>query len=308
MEHTGTVWVVGSLNVDTTFEVEQIVEPGQTLLARGVTRTPGGKGLNQAVAAARHGARTLMIGATGADDNAALLRSTMAAVPGLDGTGVTTVPDAPTGEAMIQRDRDGENSIIVSSGANARLTSADVEHQLAGIRPEDVVVCQLEIGTAVVATTLRAARSAGAQTVLNAAPAAAVPHLLADVSLLVVNENEARTLLGDSSTDPARDLFSRFGCVSVVTRGGAGSQLCDEHGTASIPAREVEVVDTTGAGDAFVGTLAAARTRGAALGEACQEASDAAAAVCTVAGAFSTDAGTDAAALTTAHRTPTSAA
>ncbi|APX34007.1 hypothetical protein BH708_16265 [Brachybacterium sp. P6-10-X1] len=286
MESAGTVRVVGSLNVDTTFEVEHLVEPGQTILARAVTRSPGGKGLNQAVAAARHGSATRMIGATGADENAALLRAAMADVPGLDAAAVASLDTAPTGEAMIQRDGAGENSIIVSSGANAQLTSDQVSQQLTAVGPGDVVVCQLEVPTETVATALRLGRAAGALTVLNAAPAAPVAHLLADVDLLVVNESEARELLGGASGSPARDLFERFGCTAVVTRGGAGSELCDEHGSASVPAGAVDVVDTTGAGDAFVGTLAAARARGTALRAACEEASAAAAHVCTVPGAF----------------------
>lgn len=292
MENAGAVWVVGSLNVDTTFEVEHLVEPGQTILARAVTRSPGGKGLNQAVAAARHGAATRMVGATGADGNAELLRTAMAGVPGLDASAVAALEAAPTGEAMIQRDAAGENSIIVSSGANAHLTSAQVTEQLSAARPGDVVVCQLEVPTGTVATALRLGRTAGALTVLNAAPAAHVPHLLADVDLLVVNESEARELLGGASEHPARELFERFGCTAVVTRGGAGSQLCDEHGPAEVPATRVDVVDTTGAGDAFVGTLAAARARGTALRTACEEASAAAAIVCTVPGAFAAEPGT----------------
>lgn len=286
MERTGTVRVVGSLNVDTTLEVERLVQPGQTILARGVTRSPGGKGINQAVAAARHGADVRMTGTTGSDDHAELLQSTLSAIAGIDASGVVTVPGAPTGEAMIQRDAAGENSIIVSSGANARLTSETVERQLMDLHAGDVVVCQLEIPTESVAAALRSARAAGSATILNAAPAAEVPHLLPDVSLLVVNETEARTLLGESSDSPAEALHHRFGCVSIVTQGGEGSQLCDEHGLTHIPATEVEVVDTTGAGDAFVGTLAAALTLGASLREACEEASRSAAAACTVPGAF----------------------
>ncbi|MGO1284533.1 ribokinase [Brachybacterium tyrofermentans] len=286
MENAGTVWVVGSLNVDTTFEVDHLVEPGQTILARAATRSPGGKGLNQAVAAARHGSVTHMIGATGSDENSSLLRTAMADVPELDASAVASLTAVPSGEAMIQRDAAGENSIIVPSGANAQLTSAEVAQALTAVRPGDVVVCQLEVPTQTVATALQAGRAAGALTILNAAPAAPVPHLLADVALLVVNESEARELLGRSPDSPASDLVERFGCVSVVTRGGAGSQLCDEYGPATVPAVEVDVVDTTGAGDAFVGTLAAARARGTALRAACEEASAAAALVCTVPGAF----------------------
>lgn len=286
MENAGAVWVVGSLNVDTAFAVEHLVEPGQTILAHAVTRSPGGKGLNQAVAAARHSAPTRMIGATGSDENAALLRTAMTGVPGLDVSAVAALETVPTGEAMIQRDGSGENTIIVSPGANAQLAPDDVTAQLAAVRPGDVLVCQLEVPVETVATALRVGRAAGALTVLNAAPAAPVAHLLADVDLLVVNESEARELLGDASGSPAEDLFARFGCTSVVTRGGAGSQLCDEHGAATVPAISVDVVDTTGAGDAFVGTLAAARAHGTALRTACEEASAAAAQVCTVPGAF----------------------
>lgn len=286
MERTGRVWVVGSLNVDTTIGVEEIVAPGQTILARSISRSPGGKGLNQAVAAARSSADVRMVGRIGQDDAAELLLSTMSGVDGLDTSHLRLSETAPSGQAIIQRDARGENSIIVVPGANAELTAQMVRTELAEIEPGDAVVCQLEIPLETVAAALRIARSNGALTVLNAAPAAEVQDLLADVDVLIVNETEAEALLRSTVSDPAAALAKRFSCAAVVTLGGDGSLVADPRGTFRIPASPVDVVDTTGAGDAFVGTLAAELSHGRPLGAAGRTASAAAAVACTVPGAF----------------------
>lgn len=285
MERTGRVWVVGSLNVDTTIGVEGIVAPGQTILARSISRSPGGKGLNQAVAAARSSADVRMVGRIGQDDAAELLLTTMSGVDGLD-TSHLRRSAAATGQAIIQRDAHGENSIVVVPGSNGELTAQIVGEALADIAPGDVVVCQLEIPLETVAAALRIARSNGALTVLNAAPAAEVQDLLADVDVLIVNETEAEALLRSTVSDPAAALAKRFSCAAVVTLGGDGSLVADPRGTFRIPASPVDVVDTTGAGDAFVGTLAAELSHGRPLGEAGRTASAAAAVACTVPGAF----------------------
>lgn len=286
MEHTGTVRVVGSLNVDTTVDVEDIVLPGQTVMALRVSRGPGGKGLNQAVAAARHAPDVRMVGTVGGDENGDLLLETMSGTVRLDITDVRRSPPVATGEAFIQRDRRGENSIIVTAGANAATSTTDVCTALENVRPGDVVVCQLEIPTDTVAAALRTSSSRGAVTVLNAAPAASVQHLLTDVDVLVVNESEAEQLLGDGVPEPAEELAQRFSCSAVVTLGGAGSQVCDHEGSTRIPPTPVDIVDTTGAGDAFAGTLAARLAVGASVREACRDASVDAADVCTFPGAL----------------------
>lgn len=245
----GTVWIVGSLNLDAVVHVERHPRPGETVLGGAIESLFGGKGANQAVAAACAGARVRMLGRVGDDDaGRAYLRQLRAF--GIDVSGVVTDAVAPTGVATIAVAADGENTIIVSPGANGEVVVGDLG-PLDESRPGDVVLLQLEIPLEVVAEAVRRAHDRGARVVLNAAPFAAVAHdALALADPVVVNESEAADLAASGATAPSL----------LVTRGAAGSVWGDAIEPA---ARAQSVVDTTGAGDTYCGTLAAALAAGA---------------------------------------------
>lgn len=243
----GRVVVVGSLNVDLVTSVERHPGPGETVLGNGLHRYAGGKGGNQAVAAAA-GADVVMVGAVGDDDGGRAYLSRLAA-RGIDVSGVRTVAGHATGQAWITVDDRGENAIVVVPGANAEVVTPDLSGVVAG----DVVLLQLEVPLPTVARTARAAHARGARVVVNAAPYAALPPDVAALAdPLVVNEHEA-LLLADSGVMPGSVL---------VTFGAAGCQWDGERFDA-MPVPAAEVVDTTGAGDAFCGALAAALADGA---------------------------------------------
>jgi ribokinase len=254
------VVVLGSANLDVVLRVRQIPRPGETVLASGRATGPGGKGVNQAVAAGRCGVRTVFVGALGEDDAAALLRRE------LDAAGVRqalTVSARPTGTAYVVVDDRGENAIVVEPGANADLGLDDVQRGL--LRSAGVLLCQLEVP---LDTVSAAAGLAGGLRVLNAAPAQRLPTELTDrLDVLVVNEHEALGVLGgDASTlqDAVAQLLERV--PEVVVTLGADGALVARRGTGSkhvpaVPARAV--VDTTGAGDVFCGAYAASRAAGA---------------------------------------------
>jgi ribokinase len=253
------VVVVGSANLDVVLAVPAIPAPGETVLARDRGAGPGGKGANQAAAAARAGARTALVAALGDDEGGRLLRSALAAA-GVDLDHVRTAA-GPTGTAFVSVDPHGENAIVVDPGANALLVDlTDAERGL--VATARVVVCQLEVPVSTVRQALSAATGLA---VLNAAPAAPLPEeLLATVDVLVVNEHEALAVAGGDSVGPAvRRLLEQVPEV-VVTLGAAGALLArrgaDDLRVPGVPAREV--VDTTGAGDVFCGSLAAARAAG----------------------------------------------
>lgn len=281
------VVVVGSANLDVVLSVAQIPRPGETVVAGGSARGPGGKGANQAIAAARSGARTAFVGAVGSDAGGQLLRSALEG-SGVDVSALRQV-DGSSGTAYVVVDGRGENCIVVDAGANASLTSLTPE-ELTVVRDAQVVLCQLEIPLDAVLSALSAAREAGVRTVLNAAPARALPpELLASVEVLVVNEHEALTV-ADVSTleDAVRALLERVPEV-VVTLGAAGALVGGRTGgltaVPGVPARVV--VDTTGAGDTFCGALAAAQSRGDDLVQAARTACAAASLSVETAGAGS---------------------
>ncbi len=246
----GRVLVVGSLNVDLVTKVERHPRSGETVRGEGMERFAGGKGANQAVAAAQAGAHVALIGCIGSDEDGRNYVQRLAA-RGIDVNGVATVR-GPTGHALIVVDEDGENTIVAVPGANALLTSAALA-PLRGLQPGDVVVLQLEIPLDVVAAAARLAHGAGARVVLNLAPYAALdPDVVALADPVVVNEHEAMAL-ADSDT---------FGSSLLVTLGAAGANWDGLSVTASALAPQ-DIRDTTGAGDAFVGALAAALAAGA---------------------------------------------
>jgi ribokinase len=236
------VVVVGSANVDLVLPVQRIPRPGETVLASGLTRGPGGKGANQAVAAARAGASTSFVASLGADESGELLRKALSE-SGVDLSLVSTA-GTPTGTAIITVSADGENSIVVAPSANAELELSP--EAVRAVRQAKVVLAQLEIPFA----TVQAAAEASSYFILNAAPAAELSdEILAAVDLLVVNETEAEAIGGS--------LLERVP-AAVITLGSKGAVIlargADE---VRVPGVPVEVVDTTAAGDTFCGVLAA---------------------------------------------------
>jgi ribokinase len=241
----GTVCVVGSLNIDLVTKVRAHPRPGETVRGDGLDRLPGGKGANQAVAAARAGAHTVLCGRIGEDGTA--YRNGLAE-RGVEVAGVHLVSGSPTGHALIAVDERGENTIIVIAGANAALTDAQVRRHADVIAAADVLLLQLEIPLPGVLAAAELARAAGVRVLLNPSPWQVPPgELLAVADPVVVNEHEAEQL-------PVAAAASV--CVTLGARGARWG----EH-TAAAP-RDVTVVDTTGAGDAFAGALAAALAAG----------------------------------------------
>ncbi|MEU9122344.1 ribokinase [Streptomyces sp. NPDC048506] len=267
------VLVVGSANADLTVRVERRPGAGETVLGTDLVESAGGKGANQAAAAARIGGRTALLARVGGDAYGELLLHAQREA-GTDVTPVIVDEAARTGTAMIIVDPDGDNSIVVSPGANAALTPQDVAAAKDTIAASSVVSLQLEIPLESVRAAAAAAEEAGTRVVLNPSPAPATalpPELLAVADPLVVNEHEARQLSGRADGTPAewaqalRDQGARS---VVVTLGGDGALVLDDSGAGEIPGVRVRAVDTTGAGDAFTGALATRLARGDALPEA----------------------------------------
>ncbi|WP_326769083.1 ribokinase [Streptomyces sp. NBC_01591] len=252
--------VVGSANADLVVGVQRRPVPGETVLGSDLAVHPGGKGGNQAVAAARLGARTALLARVGDDAHGRLLLESQREA-GVDTTGVL-VGGAPTGVALITVDPSGDNSIVVSPGANARLTPEDIRAAGPLFGAARVVSVQLEIPLETVAE-VAGAMSPGTRLVLNPSPPAPLPdHVLAACDPLVVNEHEARYMLGEAAgTTPqewARALLGLGPRSVVVTLGAAGALVADGRtgDVVPVPSLRVEAVDTTGAGDAFTAALA----------------------------------------------------
>ena len=290
------VWVVGSLNVDRSWRVARHPGVGETVMGESLAPQPGGKGLNQAVAAARMGADVVLVGRVGDDDDGRWLRD-VAAAEGIDVAAVSTNPDASTGSALIVIDEAGANTVTVDPGANQLLAAPDDLGVVAG----DVVVAQLEVPAAAVDAIFAAAARLGAVTVLNPSPLdrASEVHQRADV--VVVNQPEAAALAGSSGEAvtgeavtveaakaeaaidqgraiAARDRPPRGGTV-IVTLGAAGAvAVSADPGSAPmiVAAPIVAAVDTTGAGDCFLGVLAAGLAQGLDLAAALDRANRAA--------------------------------
>ncbi|MFJ8491215.1 ribokinase [Streptomyces sp. NPDC094038] len=263
--------VVGSANADLVIRVERRPGAGETVLGGDLATHPGGKGANQAVAAARLGARTALLARVGDDAHGRLLLDSQRAA-GADPVGVL-VGGAPTGVALITVDPSGDNSIVVSPGANGRLTPADVQAAVSLFHASRVVSAQLEIP---LETVLEAVRNLapGSRFVLNPSPPRPLPgEVLGACDPLIVNEHEARVILGEAcvSEEPAdwaRLLLAKGPKSVVVTLGAEGALVADGGGVSHVPSVKVDAVDTTGAGDAFTAALAVRLGAGASLAEA----------------------------------------
>lgn len=280
--------VFGSINVDLTFRIDHQPLPGETILCPGYLASPGGKGANQAAAATRAGSRTIMVGNVGCDGFAALAVDTMRD-SGVDVSAIATV-DAPTACAAIMVDQDGENSIVVASGANLETRSGQVADDLLG--PDSLLLLQMEVPLKENWSLLDRARAKGARTALNVAPAAPVPAAaLESLDFLFVNEIEGSAIAKASRLEPSapedlpRLLAERYGLTCVLTLGAAGAVLHGPDGGFDIPALKVTPTDTTGAGDTFVGYMAAGLDGGLSAVDVARRASVAAAIACTKEGA-----------------------
>ncbi len=270
---TPAIVVVGSLNMDFVVIVDHLPAPGETVLGRDFQMIPGGKGANQACAAAKLGAdsaATRMVGRVGYDLFADHLKASLAAA-GVDVSFVHATKSQPTGVAQIWVDREGQNSIVVAAGANSALAKSDTEAMRQVFRGAGFVLFQLETPLDTVAAALKIAREEGARTILDPAPAQPLPRaLLAEVDILTPNESEACILLGrrtdrvtaDEALDLARQLLTTGPRAAVLKLGDRGCLYCDGERSVSAPGFRVEARDATAAGDTFNGALAVALAEG----------------------------------------------
>ena len=267
--------VVGSVNIDLALRCEQLPLPGQTVSGHDFRTLPGGKGANQAVAAARLGAEVAFVGCVGDDDFGRRARAVLDA-EGISTAHLHTVAGSATGVAMIFVEDSGQNCIALDGGANAALSTTMVDAATTLIESAALLICQLESPLPAVQRAIAIAHAAGVPVLLNPAPARELPAgLLAKVSMLVPNETEAAALaaLPTSAAFDVRAAADRLRVrgprTVIVTLGAAGVHVADTSGHHTLPAPPVKaVVDTTGAGETFIGAFAAALCRGAVVLEA----------------------------------------
>ncbi len=280
--------VFGSLNMDLVLQVPSIPRPGETVLCPEYISKPGGKGCNQAVAAARAGGSVAMVGQVGADTFGDSLLAVLKA-EGIDAGGIQR-SSRPTGVAYICVDTDGENAIAVASGANLDADAAQMDE--AALSSDSLLVLQMEVPAEQNWTAIDRIRSSGGRSILNLAPAAAVPQdVLKALDLLIVNEIEAQMIASEfglpseGSETAAQALAEMAGLSCVVTLGGRGALAIDDGQIWRVDSMAIDPVDTTGAGDAFTGVLAAAMDAGCPLPEAMHRANVGAALACIALGA-----------------------
>lgn len=255
------VTVVGSLNVDTTLRIKRMPLPGETLAAADKTSAAGGKGANQAVAAARSGAQTAFVGQVGKDNGGEMMIKDLQD-NGIDTTGIRENDQVGTGSAAILLDSDGQNSILVYGGANQQLSVDDVTAAQQQISAADFVIAQFETPQAATLKAFQIAKANGVKTILNPAPAHEIdPALLKLTDLIIPNETESASLTGIIITDETSMLMSaaKFAQMGVrnliITVGAKGAFYCTQDGYNFVPAFKVNAVDTTAAGDTFIGAL-----------------------------------------------------
>jgi ribokinase len=285
------VFVVGSINQDFVLSVERRPEPGETVTEAQLSKGNGGKGANQAAAAALLGAGVTFLGRVGDDGFGEPLIEALAD-KGVDTSLIEASPGWSTGTAFITLTPDGENAITVAPGANRSLTADDVDQASDAIGGARVLVAQMEVPLEVVLRAVEVAARQGTRALVNLAPMREVPReLLEKLDPLVVNEHEAAFLLGEKvegverALSAAPELLELGPKSAVITLGKEGAVFSDGDSTSHVPSPEVEVVDTTGAGDAFVGALASRLARDASLEDAVAYAARAGAAAVTKEGA-----------------------
>ncbi len=284
---TPTVTVVGSFAVGLTLRADRFPVKGETLLGRDFDMGPGGKGSNQAVQAARLGANVQFVGRIGSD-NFGEIGKTLYREENVGTTYLVESAGRNTGVGFIVLNSEGDNFIVLDPGANELFSTSDVDRAAERIKSSNVLITQLEIPLATAAHALALAREAGVISILNPAPARPVPaEILKTVDIVTPNETELRIMLGhapDANLDPLTlcDELLRTGVRRVIlTRGSRGATIFTADGYYNMPAFEVDVVDTTGAGDAFNGTLATYLARNMPLEPAVRHAVGAGALACT---------------------------
>lgn len=275
--HTYDVVVVGSTNLDLVAAVEHLPAPGETVMATSYAEHPGGKGLNQAVAARRAGADTAFITSLGNDAAGSSLHRLI-----VNESIAAYVSDheGPTGRALISVDSEAENSIVVVPGANAHLTLSVVESHRRVLERARVVLCQLEVPVSAVEAALAIAKAGGARTIVNPAPAQELPRGLLELCDVIVPNQHEVSMLGGASA-----LLDAGVDTIVITLGARGIRIVKREGEWEIPPYAVRAIDTTGAGDAACGALAAALAMGSDITTAARRASAAGALAATRHGA-----------------------
>jgi len=284
------VVVVGSLNLDIVVGMERFPAAGETVMGHSLARHAGGKGLNQAVAAARLGAQVTMLGAVGDDLSGEWLTNVLNEAQ-IDATHVRTIAGT-SGTALIEVEDGGENHIVVVPGANAELDAAQVADNISRLPDVGLLLVQSEIEVAVIEAAIRAAHARGTTVIFNPSPIKDIdPAVMKMVDIIIPNEHEAAQLTNmdtDSSVDAteAALVFNERGIgTAIITRGAKGCVWASGANTGSVPVFKVQPVDTVGAGDAFCGGLAAALSMGHPLSEALRWASATGALATTRAGA-----------------------
>lgn len=257
------VAVVGSYNVDMTITTKRLPQPGETILGDRVEYGHGGKGANQAVAATRIGAQVGFLAKVGRDEYGEKAKRSLSA-EGITTTSIIADPSTPTGMAFITVNHEGDNSIVVISGANWTLSGAEIHANSNIIKTADVLLTQLETPMASVAAAIKIAKNNGVKVILNPAPAQGIdPEILKDVDILTPNRVEAEMLTGvdlsdDNALPKAADILHQQGVEIILITLGCKGVFVSSHGRQYlIPAIHVQAVDTVGAGDVFSGVLAA---------------------------------------------------